>query len=227
MTSVFRRGWNWFRRFRHRKGYGVHSPADFYFITFVIYEEGAYYAYHFLQTLRENMAGTAFYREKVDKLLLRLVNYLQPDGILELGTGCGIDTCYLAAGKRCDVLTLEEKGEGGTQTSGMLSAFPQIRQRKGNLCALLKAELAANPLPRLVHLAHTERYRECFEALIPHATSDTCLIVGRPHADTERLRWWKEVTKDPRTGVTFDLYDIGIVFFDGKRSKENRVVNFL
>jgi len=34
------------------------------------------------------------------------------------------------------------------------------------------------------------------------------------------------VTQDKRTGVTFDLYYCGIVFFNKKRFKQNYIVNF-
>lgn len=38
--------------------------------------------------------------------------------------------------------------------------------------------------------------------------------------------FWHEVERDVRTGVTFDLYYCGIVFFDKKRHKENYKINF-
>ena len=41
----FHRIWNWCSRFRHRRGYGVHSPSDFFLITSVVYEKYHYYAY--------------------------------------------------------------------------------------------------------------------------------------------------------------------------------------
>ena len=41
--------WNWCSRFRHRCGYGVHSPSDFFLITSVVYEKYHYYAYRVLK----------------------------------------------------------------------------------------------------------------------------------------------------------------------------------
>ena len=40
------------RRFRHRRGYNIHSPFAFNLVTGVIYERGAYYAYDDLRNLR-------------------------------------------------------------------------------------------------------------------------------------------------------------------------------
>lgn len=37
---------------------------------------------------------------------------------------------------------------------------------------------------------------------------------------------WKEIVNDERTGVTFDLYYCGIVFFDKRRHKMNYIINF-
>ena len=34
MITFTRRLYNWCRRFRHRCGYGVHSPSDFFLITY-------------------------------------------------------------------------------------------------------------------------------------------------------------------------------------------------
>ena len=51
MMNILRKYWNWCCRFRYRKGYGVHSPSDFYLITTVIYEKLPYYAYEELGKL--------------------------------------------------------------------------------------------------------------------------------------------------------------------------------
>ena len=87
MPNLFLRGWNWCCRFRHRCGYGVHSPSDFFLITFVVYERLAFYAYNLLHAKRKQVEHLPHYREKTDRLLFRLVNHLQPRNMLEVGTG--------------------------------------------------------------------------------------------------------------------------------------------
>ena len=42
--TTFIRSLRWLRRFRKRRGYGIHSPAAFQFVTGVVYEKGEYYA---------------------------------------------------------------------------------------------------------------------------------------------------------------------------------------
>ena len=51
----------------------------------------------------------------------------------------------------------------------------------------------------------------------------TVLIIEGIWRDSEL---WQQITADPRTGVTFDLYYCGIVMFDKKRHKQNYIVNF-
>lgn len=70
----------WLARFRHRKGYGVHSPFAFRFITDVIYEQQPYYAY---KELDAQLPFSKRFRERRGlHLLLRLANHLQPKSIV-------------------------------------------------------------------------------------------------------------------------------------------------
>ena len=96
MGKILFRGWNWCRRFRKRCGYGVHSPSDFFFITFIIYEKLPFYSYSSLHHIRRLVAHLPGHREKVDKLFFRLVNYLRPQTVLEFGTGSGMTTRYIS-----------------------------------------------------------------------------------------------------------------------------------
>lgn len=226
MSNLFLRGWNWIRRFRHRCGYGVHSPSDFFLITFVVYERLAFYAYSLLHAKRKEMEHLPHYREKVDRLLFRLVNYLQPAAMLEVGTGSGLTARYMAEAKHVPLCTLDE-GQDREEVKQLLKDCPLVDYRCGKVPDLLHHYIESHSCPDVVHIAFTPCYKEVFEALLPGVSSHTCFIIGSPYATKEKREWWKQVISDLRTGVTFDLYDVGLVFFDKKRVKEHRIVNFL
>lgn len=116
MTNILLRSWNWCRRFRHRCGYGVHSPSDFFLVTSVVYEQWPFYAYGPLHHLRRVVAFLPHYREKVDRFLFRLVNHLQPSLLIEVGTGSGISTRYMSeACTSMQVYTLADKREDAVE----------------------------------------------------------------------------------------------------------------
>ena len=52
------------------------------------------------------------------------------------------------------------------------------------------------------------------------------LVVKGIGCDRAAKRLWQQILDDRRATVTFDLYGCGIAFFDGKRFKQNYVVNF-
>lgn len=66
----------WLARVRHRRGYGVHSPFAFDFITNVVYNRERYYAYEQIDK------GLRWWQKarvrSVRRLLFRLANFHQP-----------------------------------------------------------------------------------------------------------------------------------------------------
>lgn len=185
-----------------------------------------FYAYKALSELRKNVKSLPHYREKVDKLLFRLANYLQPSLVLELGTGSGLNTCYLAAGNhKMEVFSLTDNIF--PEVGNLFSNFKHVSYREGRVADAFHIWETRQSSKVMVHIAHTPYYEEAFERLLPLADDKTCFVIGLPYADEAKKKWWKKVIADNRTGVTFDLYDIGLVFFDKRRVKEHRVVNFL
>ena len=202
-----RRIWNWCRRFRHRCGYGVHSPSDFFLITSVIYEKLPYYAY---DSLKASPASRALphYREKVNRLLFRLVNYFRPEVLVEVGTGNGDAFRYMQAAR----ISMEAVSLGGTDWN--------------EVHCQLKKELLRMKRVDFLHIAHTPYYKEVFEMAFPYLNERSIVVIGDIYASKEREDWWKRFTVDERVRLTFDLYDIGLMFFDTKRYKQNFIVNF-
>ena len=112
--------WMRLKRFRHRRGYGVHSPFAFDFLTFVVYERGEYYAY---RDLTGRHPVSVFQRNghlvKCRKFLFRLANYVHPAVIRLVGNVEAAEADYLSAGcQSADVVCARPDATGRTVAEG-------------------------------------------------------------------------------------------------------------
>ena len=87
----------WLCRFRHRRGYGIHSPFAFGLVTKVFYERGTFYAYAPLRKMRRQIAHDT--TERGDRLMLRIINAFQPADCFIGGEQIQLTAQYLRAGK--------------------------------------------------------------------------------------------------------------------------------
>ena len=204
---LMRRIWNWCCRFRHRCGYGVHSPSDFFLITSVIYETLPYYAYDRLKKSAVTKS-LPHYREKVNRLLFRLVNYFSPFTLLEVGEGNGDSIRYMKEAK-ASMTCIGVKGLNKEET---------LQHLKNALMVQKKIDF--------LHIAFTPYYIEAFDEVYPYLHDKSCVVIGDIYASKERRMWWKQLKSDERVRVSFDLYDVGLLLFEKKRFKQNYIVNF-
>ena len=77
----------------------------------------------------------------------------------------------------------------------------------------------------MLHVAHTEHYREIVEAALPHVTDHTSIIIEDIQVSKEKQAWWKSLQESPLTGITYDLGNIGLIFFNRSRSKDTYWIN--
>lgn len=166
----------WLARFRHRRGYGVHSPFAFRFITDVIYERCPYYAYRELD--RALPLSMQMRKRRGLHLLLRLANHLQPQTIV-LPTEAWWEKRYMQSGCR------------------RTSFYCQWPDDEVGMCLL----------------------REPSEEALKHMGEHSVLLLD----NLQRHRQWFQSLPSV---VSFDLYDLGIAFFDKQYNKQYYIVNF-
>ena len=95
---LFPRILRWFRRFRQRRGYGVHSPFAFEWITDVVYNQQAqYYAYAPLSQQHKQWSGVLSIKDA--RLLFRMANHCHAKLILMVGQGLERERNYLQAAR--------------------------------------------------------------------------------------------------------------------------------
>lgn len=204
---LLKRPFIWLARFRHRCGYGVHSPFAFDLITNVIYERTPYYAYSSLEAEQKKMSANSGRKwkhesKKVSRLLFRLVNYIQPDTIVDAGT-LSASSLYLQAGHaKADYVGASDLSE-----------------------LFLEKDTPVDFL-YLHHYRNEEFVEQVFDLCASRTTGRGLFVIEGIRYTKKMKALWKKIQQDDRTGITFDLYDLGIVFFDRTKIKQHYLVNF-
>lgn len=93
------------RRYHRSKGHGIHSPFAFKFVLNVLRERLPYYAYDDIMQLRKQakeQSSTLLHRPRIiskksAKMLFRIVNYFNPEAILQVGTNYGVSSASMLA----------------------------------------------------------------------------------------------------------------------------------
>jgi hypothetical protein len=202
LLFAIRRPFVWLKRFKHRRGYGVHSPFAFKFITQVIYERLPYYSY---STLRDNEKSSSqkniiphYYEPlRLRRLLFRLANYVQPATIVSNNNFAA--SLYLKAGCRTAAYIYDDN---------------------------IKNEHLRPIMLYLCDWLHPEEVQKAFNVNVDKLDSKSMLVIQGICYSSAMKRLWKRIMEDERTGISFDLYDVGIVFFDCTMNKQHYVVNF-
>lgn len=207
ISLSWKRPFVWLLRFRHRCGYGVHSPFAFDFITNVVYEKTPYYAYKTLAQEEKKLPALRRRRGageslKVKRLLFRLVNRTQPTFIVDAGVPSAA-SLYLRAAK---------PGADCVEATDLSELFLEQGVPVGFL---------------YVHdFRHAEFVEEVFRVCLPRTTSRSVFVIEGIAYNQAMRELWQRLQKEERVGVTFDLYDVGILFFDRTKIKQHYVVNF-
>ncbi len=184
-----------YRKLRHRRGHGVHSPFVFALITKVIEERGSYYSYQDIELLRKQYGyrtesvtfpdqrrkgrertlplGRLFQREAIPArkgtLLFRLANYYKPGRILQIGGSIDLSALYLTASARdTHCVVMEHVPSFVPVAREILDKRPLLRPvsvHEGNYAAELPQVLAGMGSPDFV-----------FFNIVPEQTDPVCLF---------------------------------------------------
>jgi predicted O-methyltransferase YrrM len=244
------------------KGHGIHSPFVFDFIKHVKNDKKNYACYDLIEQQRKKLladdtvieikdlgAGSSVIKtnrrivkdiarsslkpKKFSQLLFRMVQYYQPNKIVELGTSLGITTAYIASGNaNSKVYTCE----------GAINVAAIAKQTFANLhienVSLIEGDFEKT-LPQLlrqiktIDLAFVDgNHRKAptldyFTKLLNSSTLSTILIFDDIHWSAEMEEAWVEIQHHPSVTLTIDLFFIGIVCINpGIKVKQHFTIRF-
>jgi len=242
--------------------HGVHSPFVFDLVTNCFYDKSHYDDYQLIKDYKSSLlenknkievtdfgAGSKVFKSntrRIDqiaknagittkraKLLFRIVQYFQPEVVMEIGTSLGIATYAMALGNvNSKIISLE----GCRETSMIaqqhfLKSFNLERLKNidfvvSEFSEYLKVDASHFPAENwnLVYFdgnhtkAATLKY---FDALLPTISSKTIWIFDDIHWSPEMEEAWEIIKSHPKVTVTIDTFQWGIVFFRPEQEKEH------
>lgn len=227
-----------YRKFRYRKGYGIHSPFAYNLITKVIEEKTPFYAFDEIekerQKLLEKNGETRRITQKETQgknygaLLFRLVNFFKCRTVLQIGGSTGIMSLYfsMSAPKTCTCWVLEERGD-------LLNEIREFTEHRNlnkwrisygayeESLSKLKNLLKTADILFLNQFGNPELTKRAFDLSQSFIGENTILIIDGIEANKKMRSLWKEWQNLPDTQVSVNLYALGILFFNKKLQKQH------
>ena len=207
LLLALKRPFIWLSRFRHRCGYGVHSPFAFNLITDVIYQCLPYYKYN--ELLAEEKRLTPLKEKawrgeslKVKRLLFRLVNDSQPTTLLDVGKPSAASLYLKAAKEDVDYMSASSLDE-----------------------LFLENDVPVDFL-YLHDYRHPELVKEVFDICVSRTRQQSVFVIEGICYSAAMRKLWKQMQADVHVCVSFDLYDLGLLYFDSEKTKLHYIVNF-
>jgi len=240
--------------------HGVHSPFVFDLVTKCFYNEKKYPEYSILQDYRNSLlankntievtdfgAGSRVFKSnkrainqiaknagispKRAELLFRIMNYFQPESILEIGTSLGLATIALSLGnKKSEIITLE----GCPQTMSIAKNQCQLQNLNNVEFVNTKFEdflTTDNRQPTTYNFIyfdgnHSKKATlDYFELLLPTISNNSVWIFDDIHWSKDMEEAWEMIKNHPKVTVTIDTFQWGIVFFRKEQEKEHFIIN--
>ncbi|MCB0586661.1 MAG: class I SAM-dependent methyltransferase [Phaeodactylibacter sp.] len=261
IKTQLRLAWKFLQYYwRARTRYDIHSPFVFELVEKTLEDSRTFYAFPIIEGLRNlllrddtevhltdygagskadgsprrtvhSLARHTAVSPATGQLLFRLVHFIKPTTLLELGTSLGISTAYqAAAAPRSRFLTIEGCPETATLARQHFEQLnlPNVHLLTGPFREKLPEAL--RELQRLDYLYLDGDHRlgaslEYFEQCLPYAHSDSVFVIADIHWSNEMEKAWGAIRRHPRVSLSVDLFHIGLLFFrDEQREREHFTV---
>jgi len=246
---------------RHRKGHGIHSPYLFKFVNGVVFNQlrltapgrilrqhrelkrdssmipvGKLGATSNVDASQERSVGSFVRRssvsEKCGALLYRIVKWFEPEMIIELGSGLGISTLYLASGSPETPL---HSIEGNTDRASFAAQlickcdlgpvsvhWGEMDEKLDELLPVIKGRFVAFVDGNHEH----EPTLQYVKALVDCAGDEALIIVDDIYWSKGMYNAWKEIIEWPEVRVNIDLFQMGILLLRKDLHKARLIIKF-
>lgn len=228
--------------------HGVHSPMVFDLITKILIQDKSFYVFEAIERVREDLLrdermihvqdfGAGSRKMKGDQrsvahiakfalqpashaqALFRLIDYVRPENILELGTSLGITSAYLASvAAKTKVWTLEGAPEIARIAKEVFDVLNlgNVKVIQGNFDDQLNMVLQEMGNVDVAVMDGNHRYDPTiryFNEISPFLHDDSVVILDDIHWSAEMERAWNEISRNPKVTLSLDFFHFGVLFF--------------
>ena len=187
-------------------------------------DKGAGTKYHGINRVLGKLVKTSSIPAKWGEILFKLVNNLQPQEILELGTAFGKSSAYLSrAKKRSNVTSIEADPRIHTEASKNLKKLGCKNVTLLNTEIQTYIDGLTDERFDLIFLDADHTFDSTvsyFNQLLPYCKKQSILIFDDIYWSKEMTEAWRTICNHERATVSIDLYRIGIIFLDRDQVKE-------
>lgn len=171
--------------------------------------------------------------KKQGELLFRLVAYLKPQNIIELGTSLGLGTLYLAMpNPKAQVFTIEGCPEVAKVAGENFKSAQakNITQKNGSF---------KDELPKLIHrldkvdMVYFDGHHNYqatmayFELCLLKASKSAVFIFDDIHWSKGMTKAWNQIAANTAVSVSFDFFDFGIAILNSDVEKMHGVIKWI
>lgn len=196
---------NLLRKWR-AKGHGIHSPFAYHLITNVLHAPYAYNAFFDIENLLSENNINPEIIGKFHHLSFRLIHHFKPMNILEIGSGKGINTLFLAAARpRATITCIEENAEDIVLAKKLLKKYPdKIIFQKVH-------EPYENAIYDAVFIHTLNAHFPDIETLFSLSRENTFWVIHPTHQSSIKPLL-RNIVKDKRVRVVFDMKQTTTLF---------------
>jgi predicted O-methyltransferase YrrM len=179
-----------------------------------------------------DIAQKALKKPKYSQLLYRIVRFLKPKTIIDLGTSLGITTAYFAkANPEATIFSFE----GCPNTANIAKqnfknlGLKNIEVIVGNLDNTLRLKIDEIDVLDFAFFDANHRYEptiDYFNLCLKKINDKSVFIFDDIYWSEEMKQAWVEIKAHSKVKITVDLFFVGIVFFKEEQAKEDFILRF-
>jgi len=163
---------------------------------------------------------------KKSLLLIRMIEYLELQNILEIGTSVGLGTATLSIGNsKATIKTLEGCKNTAAIAQKLFDTFnlENIQLSIGNFSNTLPSVIKNNQFDLIYFDGNHQKDATLnyFELCLKTVHNNSVFIFDDINWSVEMQKAWLKIKNHPKVTVTIDTYFWGIVFFRKEQEKEH------